>query len=501
MRATEILTEAGLAPAAMRRHSGKYLRKFISKIQAGEPLEIVPDKQARYGEKVTLKKSSAKKLLQAWFGTTTFPADDELNVTSNGDIIPFDKNVADVELETTTGEKLQQGFFQKTAEFKEGSKDFNSGDITEGALGAAVMARFLSRKEAITEQQVMDVIVQLGAGERVGKNNMKGTVQGKSANDKIYFNLSLNIASYNALYGAAKSGEVHPDILGAIRSSVLFANHNAGVKAALEKIMADKNSNRVTVNADGVSNQRGVKADLFLDVDGTNVNLLSLKAGDVKQFGQGSGYNFEALDGFMNDTFGLKVSPKLKSMFVDGDVDTSFEAIHKVYAAIASEIESEIAGHNVNREAALIERLYNGVRHHATKGADDTSMVILKTTPNAPGYVQLQFGQALRDAMENIDLSIKYSAPGGREPAKIEIWGKGINELKGEEMFLRMRSNMKSEGGGYIRNIIEMGPLLKHLASIEKQAEVIRPGGKAKSAAQPAPEKPTAPVKPTKAKK
>jgi hypothetical protein len=491
MRAKEILTEAGLAPAAMRRHSGKYLKKFIAKIKAKEPLEIVPDMQARFGEKVILKQSSAKKLLQAWFGTTSFPSDDQLNVTSNGDLIPFDKNVASVELETTTGEKLQQGFFQKTAEFKEGSKDFNSGDITEGALGAAVMARFLSRKEAITEQQVLDIIQQLGAGERVGKNNIKGTVQGKSANDKIYFNLSLNIASYNALYGAAKSGEVHPDILGAIRSSVLFANHNTGVKAALEKIISDKSSNRVTVNADGVSNQRGVKADIFLDLDGTNINLLSLKAGDVKQFGQGSGYNFDALDGFMNDTFGLRVSPALKKKFVDGDVDTSFEAIHKVYAAIASELESEVAGHNINMEASLIERLYKGVRHHATKGADDTSMVILKTTPNAPGYVQLQFGQALRDAMENIDLDVVSSAPGGREPAKIEIWGTGLNELKGRSMFMRMRSNMKSEGGGYIRNIIEMGPLLKNLASIEQQSEVRKPGGKAKPAVAATPEKPT----------
>jgi hypothetical protein len=475
MRATEILTEAGLAPAAMRRHSGKYLKKFISKIMQNQPLEVVPDKQARYGETVVLKKSSAKKLLQAWFGQNEFPEDDQLNITANGDLIPADPNVADIELETTTGEKMQQGFFQKTAEFKEGSKDFNTGDITEGALGAAVMARFLNRTADITEQQVLDVIAQLGAGERVGKNNIKGSLQGKSKNDKIYFNLSLNTASYNALYGAAKSGQVHPDILGAIRSSVLFANKNAGVSIALEKIISDKNSNRVTVNADGVSNQRGVKADLFLDIDGTNINLLSLKAGDVKQFGQSSGYNFAAIDSLMKDTFGVKISPKLKKMFVDGDVDTSFEAIHQVYSAIASELESEVAGHNVNREAALIERLYNGIRHHATRGEDETSMVILKTTPNAPGYSQLQFGQPLRDAMENIDLEVKYSAPGGRQPAKIEIWGNGVEGLKGSEMFLRMRSNMKSEGGGYVRNIIEMGPLLKHLATIEAQSELRRP--------------------------
>lgn len=485
MRATEILTEAGLAPATMRRHSGKYLKTFISKITQGEPLEIVPDKQARYGEKVTLKKNNAKKLLNAWFGTNSFPTDSELNVTPNGDLVPFDPRIADLELETVTGEKLTQGHFQKTAEFKQGSKDFNTGDISEGCLGAAVMARFLSRTDIITEQQVLDVIRQLGKGERVGKNNIKGTVQGKSKNDKIYFNLSLNIASYNALYGAANSGEIHPDILGAVRSSVLFANKNQGVQTALQAIISDRNVNSVTISADGVSDQRGVKADLFMSIDGTSVNLLSLKAGDVGQFGQGSGYNFDSLDAFMNDTFGLRVSKKLKSKFVDGDVDTSFQAIHQVYAAIASELESETQGHNVNREAKLVERLYRGIRQHATRGADDTSMVILKTTPNAPGYVQLQFGQQLRDAMENVNLSIKYSTPGGREPAKIEIWGTGVGELNGSAMLMRMRSNMKSEGGGYIRNIVEMGPLLKQLASIEKNSENQSPAAKKAAAKAP----------------
>jgi len=79
--------------------------------------------------------------------------------------------------------------------------------------------------------------------------------------------------------------------------------------------------------------------------------------------------------------------------------------------------------------------------------------------------VQLKFGPELQKAMAGVDLYLKYDAPGQRKPAKIEVWGKG--DQGGDAMLLRMRSNFKSEGKGYVRNIVEMGPLLKILAKIE----------------------------------
>lgn len=467
MRALEILTEATLQPSELRKHAGKYLKTLIRKIQDGEPLEITPDKRSRFGDSVVLKASNANKLMNAWFGTTKWPDMEDMNLTPNNDIIPVDSKIASLMLQTTSGDDIPMSALYKTAEYK-GGKDFNSGDIGEGALGAAVTAKFLARGKDITEQDVMEIITKLGSGEKEGKNNLKGTTTGKSANDDVYYTLVLNNASYSALVGAATSGEVHPAIKGAIRSSVQFANQNAGVAAALETIMNDKNSNKVTVKADGVSDQKGTKADLFLDVDGSTVNLLSLKAGDVKQFGQASGYNFNALETFFSSTFGVNIDKATEQDFVEGDPVASFEAIHKIYGQVAKRIESELAGDNDPKEAKFVERLYQGVKSHATGGDDNTSMVILKTTPNAPGYVQLKFGPELQKAMAGVDLYLKYDAPGQRKPAKIEVWGKG--DQGGDAMLLRMRSNFKSEGKGYVRNIVEMGPLLKILAKIESAA-------------------------------
>lgn len=470
MRATEFLFEADLAPSELRKHAGKYIKTLVRKIEDGEPIEIVPDKQPRYGETVILNKENVEFILKAWFGTAEFPDVDKMNLAPNGDVIPADKNVAKLVLTTTAGDELTFGALQKTAEFK-GGKTFNAGDIGEGMLGAAVTAKFLARENDITEKDVLNVLKKLGDGELVGKNNMKGSTADKSANDKVYYNLALNQANYNALIGAAKSpSNMHPEILGALRSAVIFANGNAGVAAALNKIIKDKGENSVVVSSDGVSDQTGTKADLFLDVDGTTVNLLSLKAGDVKQFGQASGYNFAQLDKFFNETFGVNIPNDLEADFVDGDPVTSFEATHKVYNMVAQDLQRELSGESTVREASFIERMYRGIKHHATRGDDQATMVILKTTPNAAGYSELQFGQALRDAMENVDLDMTYDAPGQRKPAKIEIFGKSPNGERA--MLLRMRSNFKSEGKGYVRNIVEMGPLLKILALIEKrQAE------------------------------
>lgn len=473
MRAYEILTEKNLAPGEFSKHAGDYIRILIRKIEDGEPVEVAPEAAAKYGDRVILATSNIPRIINAWFGSNEFPDTEKMNLTSSGSIIPADPRAGKLKLTTITGDELTVSQLQKTPEFK-GGKEFNTGDIGEGMLGAAVTAKFIKRDQDITEKDVLDVIKKLGKGTPAGKNGnvTRGSMSATSANDTVYFNLSLNQSNYNALYGSAiTTDKIHNDILGALRSSVLYANTNAGVKAAIDRVIADKNKNKITVNSDGVSNQKGTKADLFLEIDGTVINLLSLKSGSVQQFGQSSGYNFKQLDKFFNETFGVNIPDQLESGFVSGDPVKSFDAIHQAYNKVAHELQQELSGATTNIEARFIERLYNGIRHHATLGQDDTSMIILKVTHTKAGYTELKFGQALRDALDHIDIDIEYSAPGNLKPAKIEIFGK--DDQNNRAMLLRMRSNFKSDSkNGYVRNIIEMGPLLKMLAMIEeRQAE------------------------------
>ena len=70
---------------------------------------------------------------------------------------------------------------------------------------------------------------------------------------KYISSLALNTTSYKAVVGAGQSGKPHPQILGAVRSAVEFANNNAKVAHAPKIVEDDKGSNAITVNADGVS--------------------------------------------------------------------------------------------------------------------------------------------------------------------------------------------------------------------------------------------------------
>ena len=287
-----------------------------------------------------------------------------------------------------------------------------------------------------------------------------------AGNDKIKYILGLNKASFEALIDAA-NGSMPNEILGAIRSSVKYVNGNEGVKASVDYAVNDEGPNSIEINADGVSDQRGVKADLFLTMDGQTVNLLSLKAGDVKQFGQVSGYNFPQIQKFFDETFGVTVGSSHEEEFVPGDAKASFEAIRNVYTGVTQKIQRELAGDNDANEAKFVERLYRGIEHHATRGEDGTSLVILKATPNAAGYTELQFGQKLRDAMELVDLDAEMVSDGPGKPAKLQIYG--TTEDNKRALLLQVRSNYKSEGKGYVRNIVEMGPLLKQLALVQKE--------------------------------
>ena len=462
-RNVELLKEGNLTHAELGKHYGRYLGMFIDKINNAEPFEVSnPDKRLELGDQVVLDKSSINVILQAYFGQNKIPSSDEIEADSGGKIKPL-ANPNKVELKTQTGSSITIGALRKPAEFGS-AKGFNTGQIAEGAIGAAVVARFVKREKPITPEDVVDIIRQLGDGEESGKN-LKGGLNVTSGNDSVYFNLVLPKGDYNALYGGVSKEKMHPDMQGVINSSTEFANSSA-VSTALEKIIADTGPNKVSINSDGASDQTGTKADLFLDIDGTTVNLLSLKAGDVKQFGQGSGYTYDKLDGFFKDTFGVGVAKQYEDELDGKDPREAFTIIHEVYASIAQALQAELSGHNIPTEARFVERLYKGINQHATRGDDSVTMVVLKKTPNAPGFTELQFGKALQDAMENTNLTVDYKTP-GQGSAIIDILGEPMGGGK-PQLLVRTRGNFKSEGKGYVRNIVEMGPLLKTLAKIER---------------------------------
>jgi len=244
-----------------------------------------------------------------------------------------------------------------------------------------------------------------------------------------------------------------------------YANESPQIGKAIKYIVADKNKNQVTVNSDGVSNNTGTKADLFLDIDGKTIRLLSLKTGDVKQYGQGSGHSLEAMTGFFQSALGINIPKNIASMFVDDQerVEVRNKIVGPMYKTIVQQLQKELS--TDAGEANFIKRLYKGILHHATGNDPDVSMVILKKTPNKVDYTELRFGPELLETLKQYKIHVVQE-----KDNYIKIFGVPIGteakKLAGKQLLVQLRSGIL---GGTMRNMVEMGGLLKSITKVENE--------------------------------
>jgi len=476
MRFFEILTEAELGPKEMRKHYGRYSIALIKLIAAGKPVAVDPSRVDSIGaENIYIKPSEAQRFKTVLFGKADIDDPSTMNVKGDN-IEPADPNGfanfkfdIDTEKSDAKVDSIMMSYLHKSNDIK-GGKGFNTGDVAEGFLGAAVTLRFMKRNEGdVTAQDLIQLINDMDV-EPTGKtgNNLKGVVSRQVAEDTITFTVSLNKISFEAMTAAAKTGKFHPDMQGLLKSSLAYANKDEGVAAANQRIIDDRGANRVEIASDGVGDQKGTKADLFVTIDNEKIDLLSLKAGSVKQFGQSSGFNFKAVDQFFESTFGVNVNDKYIEKMQEGTPQENFEIIKTIYKEMFQQIKQEIAGHT-DKEFTFLERLYKGIKYHATRNDDRVSMVILSSSAKDAIYYKLQFDQKLQKAMQQYDLDVSLQ----ENPPVLKIYGKPVGDvaskLGGDNMLLQLRSNLKSEGRGFVRNLIEMGTLLKKLAKVQSE--------------------------------
>jgi hypothetical protein len=493
-----ILTEAGISKSYLLKYGGKYLDMLINMIATNKDVELEGDAKKKHGKTVKFDPSEAERLSQLFYGEDAPVEEKEnVNVDDRGYLIPAKSLPSKISVKIKGSDQyVPTGQIFKTPEMKGSKKPFNTGDVGEAFLGAACTAKFEKLGEEITEKDVVDVLKRMTVTEE-GKNK-RGVVNSKVKNDTLNYVLVLNQTSFGAMYRSINEGKLPAEMIGLNRSAVAWANKSEAVKEAVKVAIGDPEQNTIVINSDGVSDQKGTKADLFLTIDEKTLNLLSAKAGDVKQFGQVPGNSYEKIEKFFKSIFGVDIKDSYIEEMNGEDAQHNYPIFKKIYADVADELENELKG-NTKKEVKFIERLYNGISYHASLNDPKVSMVILKATPNSPGFTELSFGPELRAAMDQFDLQVSYQA----DPPKIQVHGRPIGtealqELSGATMLIQARTNMKSDSArGYIRSIIEMGGLLKAIAKVEdkiedKQQEPEQPKQAQPKQAQPKQAQPTA---------
>lgn len=323
----------------------------------------------------------------------------------------------------------------------------NKGDIAEGILAAAIAARFVNKNQPIDASKVKEIISTLSSKNgKVVEKTYSSPNKNPKIKDTVQFYLSL-AESNMKFFLDQSSWDSYSDLFDA---AAKYANGQTITKWS--KLLYENNQeNVIDVISDGVGDQKGTKVDVKVKVDGkaTNVNI-SLKADDVKQFGQVGGSEFEKQITLWNKLAGIDVS-ELEDKYINLLKKKKVEnAVYLVYDYVSNKMNAMLK--NKRTKTTLLNNLGSGIQKFATSGEENVTLVQL-----AGGAAKVyDFGKVM-GAIQNLDLSVKIIDSSGKP--------RMIIEDKNEQSFLevRVKAEGKPDGSTYIRNYIEKGKLLTSL--------------------------------------
>jgi hypothetical protein len=341
--------------------------------------------------------------------------------------------------------------------FVHADKLANRGEIAEGILGAAMFAKFTKRAPSAEIAQVtpQDIERILNTLKQTGEDTYEIEVNdadNKHA-DKIGFRLILNSTSaYKDLMDPAKRGA----LVSEFASAAAYTN-TPNAERYSRYFYVNGKSDYIQIIADGKSLQTASKVDVWVEANGKKLRLnTSLKVGGIKQFGQVGGSEMASMITLWN-YFGVDVAPMTKK-FEKLRSNDQFEALEYMYRNIADQLGKELRGNNDRTEASFVAKIANAVTYFATLGEKNVELVDF----SKGGFKILRFNELVQK-MHNVDLTATYKESKGRP----EIGIHDVSDPKRELLSIRVKIENK-KNGPYVRNIIEKGPLLDELTTVQK---------------------------------
>ena len=325
---------------------------------------------------------------------------------------------------------------------------YNLGDMAEGVVGAAIAARFMYKNRNITEAQVFGVIRSLPPGTpKKGKKGLETTKDYKSANenpkvmDDVNFYLSLAEVNMRALQERANENILRPYV----RSAVRYAN-STSVRKWSKLLYENNRYDKIEVISDGLGGQKSTKVDVSVNVDGKPIDIqVSLKAGDVKQFGQVSGVEFEKQTTLWEKSFGYGseiagLETKYNELLVQNQ---AAQAVTLVYNKVAAEFNKDMATTAKNR---VFRSFANSIKYFAT--LDEENVVLLQVGNDA---AKLYTFDQIYEGIENMTLQARVSMGKTGLPSLL------IMDVNSNQPLIqyRVKQEFKPDGSPYIRNYVE----------------------------------------------
>ena len=330
----------------------------------------------------------------------------------------------------------------------------NMGDVAEGVFACAITARFINRGvNQISARDVMGIIGSLSPQPILGRKSQRAIYSttapnlGVQVRDGIKLELVLGAANMAFVVKGQGLDQF-------VAASLQYANRQS-VTTWVNTLYTNKRADRIEILGDGVSGQRATKVDTKVKVTNDKgqlqpVNIdVSLKAGEVKQFGQVGGIDIQNLSKFFSNIFGIQVDSFIAGKYtqktvsekdVEGGLNYLYEEVTKKLNDITPSIVQSIA---------------NGIKLYATGGDENVELVQL-SKGEATIYNFKDVGQKLA--------GLKYSATVTKSGTLPQIT---VSSNSKTLISIRSKKENKKDSQGrpytYFRNYIEKGPLLGEL--------------------------------------
>ena len=167
--------------------------------------------------------------------------------------------------------------------------------------------------------------------------------------------------------------------------------------------------------------------------------------------------------------FGVDITPYIPNYEAKLAKD-QFGALEYMYRSIAEQLSQELAGDNDTEEAKFITNISNAVSYFATLGHKNVELVDF----SKGGFKILRFNDLVQK-LRNVNLTATYKESKGRP----EIGIHDVANPKRELLSVRVKIENRLSGEQYVRNVIEKGPLLEELTTVQKGSFVTPTGSKA----------------------
>ena len=367
----------------------------------------------------------------------------------------------------------------------------NMGNVSEAILGCAVAAKFTNQGSLITEAQVVNLAKELA------KN--RGQLNLQAGKDVLEFKVTIPFMDKKAFYAwlnedsrgkTLKDYKVPAESIKLfdqrLKSAIEYANKSKKILSAVNEAVSDPGKNKIDVISDGAEkeNQNTTKVDLKILIDGkeTAKRLISVKAGNVEQFGQAGGHNFNNLDEFFTSIVGVGLPETFRKKFheIPKQAPAEWNPKKKENFENSFALSYEFMAKQLTIQAkrdpdGFVENVYRGLLNHLTRNEAGVEMVILDPD-SKKAFSELEFGKDFEDALRQLQLVVEFRQGAGYALSvyglpKTQLANKFIPKKQGEPTrLIDLRSQYDSRTNA-IRNRINMGPLLKKIADIENYLE------------------------------